>query len=314
MMKRVSILAAVFFLIMTFSASQAPGAERGSACTRDDECDDGVYCNGSERCVFLGFGLARTGVCAAAAAPVICNDGIDCTTDTCSEAARTCRHTPPDIDGDGHWDAECLDLYDEPLGDDCDDEDDSTYPGNPEVCDSDDHDEDCNIETFGNRDADGDGHVDFQCCNVDSRAGGYAYCGSDCDDTKAGVHPGVPEVCNYIDDDCDVAIDEGVAQYLYPDADRDGHGYGDFATETVFYGCVGAVGYSTLNNDCDDTNPAIQPGAMICNPGPQGRDPIPGITPPDILICGSDGIYLSGGLCAPGTCISQPNGTGFCHP
>jgi len=41
----------------------------------------------------------------------------------------------------------------------------------------------------------------------------YTYCGQDCDDANGDVHPGVPETCNDIDDNCDGHIDEGVCSY-----------------------------------------------------------------------------------------------------
>jgi hypothetical protein len=40
---------------------------------------------------------------------------------------------------------------------------------------------------------------------------GYVANTSDCDDANASVHPGATEVCNGIDDDCNLAIDEGIA-------------------------------------------------------------------------------------------------------
>ena len=43
-------------------------------------------------------------------------------------------------------------------------------------------------------------------------------CGDDCDDSDASVHPGAPEVCNCVDDDCDGAVDED----LIRDCERDG--------------------------------------------------------------------------------------------
>jgi len=36
-------------------------------------------------------------------------------------------------------------------------------------------------------------------------------CGDDCDDTRREVHPLAPEICDYLDDDCDGEIDEGLA-------------------------------------------------------------------------------------------------------
>lgn len=48
-------------------------------------CNDGVYCNGAETCnATLGCQLG---------AQVVCNDGNECTTDTCSEALKSCVYT-----------------------------------------------------------------------------------------------------------------------------------------------------------------------------------------------------------------------------
>jgi hypothetical protein len=48
-------------------------------------CDDGLFCNGPERCA--------AGRCQRLAAPS-CADGVACTTDSCDEALGRCRHTP----------------------------------------------------------------------------------------------------------------------------------------------------------------------------------------------------------------------------
>src|SRR5690349_24448554 len=49
-----------------------------------------------------------------------CDDGDDCTVDSCDEESAVCRHTARDVDGDGHGDAACG-------GDDCDDGDALRY-------------------------------------------------------------------------------------------------------------------------------------------------------------------------------------------
>lgn len=100
-----------------------------------------------------------------------------------------------DGDGDGS-----------PKSVDCDDSDASRYPGNTEVADRDGHDEDCNPATFGEEDADGDGFIADWACNYDS--GGRAYCGEDCDDLSAEIHPLQIDICNRRDDNCDGDIDE----------------------------------------------------------------------------------------------------------
>ena len=156
----------------------------GQDCEVDEDCDDGIFCNGTEKC----------GAGACFRFSVDCNDGIECTEDSCDETRRSCRNEAPDADEDGVRDHNCLALDGLPLGYDCDDEDPNRYPGNAEVCDAEHHDEDCDPETFGAEDQDGDGHFDVGCCNVDEDDG-TLYCGTDCDDTLATIVPG-SQVCD----------------------------------------------------------------------------------------------------------------------
>ncbi len=92
-------------------AGAAPACDDGLACTRDgcDEvgdacvhepdhalCDDGLFCNGAERC----DGLAGCLPAPAAA----CDDGVDCTVDECDEEADSCSQRPDDgLCDDGLW-------------------------------------------------------------------------------------------------------------------------------------------------------------------------------------------------------------------
>ena len=89
----------------------------------------------------------------------------------------------------------------------------------------------------------------------------------DCDDTNPDIHPGAPEVCNGIDDDCNGAIDlfdEGLTDGIAAFTDRDGDGYGDPELPTTT--CELGAGAVEEGGDCNDTNPNVHPGATEdCN-------------------------------------------------
>jgi len=85
---------------------------------------------------------------------------------------------------------------------------------------------------------------------------------ADCNDEDPSIFPGATERCNGRDDNCDGAVDEGVTTRWYTDADGDGYGNPELAYDS----CEGADGTTELGGDCDDTDPAIHPGAEdVCN-------------------------------------------------
>jgi hypothetical protein len=211
------------------SMADGPSLDGSARCTTDDDCDDDLFCNGDERCVM--------GACRPGADP--CDDGIECTIDACSEGRRRCFSDPPDEDGDGAFDASCLDGSGAALGDDCDDADSGRFPGNIEVCDADD--EDCDDTTFGGVDDDHDGYQSQVCCNG-------ASCGDDCDDARIGSFPGATEVCDGLDQNCDGTVDDGVS--LAGFLDRDGDGWGDDAMPMP--ACAGTPGWAPRGGDCND--------------------------------------------------------------
>ncbi len=220
--------------------------DAGAPCSASAECDDGLFCNGIEACV--------DGACAPGLS-MRCDDSIDCTRDACSEDLRRCVFRVPDEDGDGSGDVLCLDGAGVPLGDDCDDGDPTRFPGNTEICDDAQRDEDCDPLTLGGRDDDGDGFIDSACCNG-------ASCGDDCDDVRSSVHPGATETCNLLDDNCDSSVDEGVSVAGFVDADHDGYGDPTMARTA----CGSAPGFSVYGTDCDDSNAAVHPGQPeICD-------------------------------------------------
>ncbi len=97
---------------------------------------------------------------------------------------------------------------------------------------------------------------------VDNDGDGYLN-DVDCNDNNAAIHPGAPEICDGIDNNCDGQIDEGLPTSTYY-ADLDGDGYGNPASATQL--CGPRSGYVTNNADCNDTNAAVHPGAVeICD-------------------------------------------------
>jgi hypothetical protein len=270
-------------------------------CTVNADCNDGKFCNGQEVCLEFGDLSGDARGCKKATSPCgaqICNEE----TDQCTVQPPNCnRSDVADADGDGVRSTACG-------GTDCDDGDPARYPGNTEICSVDAHDEDCDPRTFGTRDIDGDGFTDDSCCNeILTPSKTVLVCGGDCNDTVRNINPNSAEVCNLVDDNCANGADEGVSVDLFNDDDGDLHG--DFAI-AGHRGCPGDSGTALNANDCDDVNPAIQPGAQLCQSDS-----------PSLLICDPvvdpngnvTSIYRDGGICPDGTaCYPQPNGTGLC--
>lgn len=233
-------------LLLSACGSDAPVVDGDAAtlCGSDDVCDDGLFCNGAERCR-PGEAAADTRGCVAGAPP--CDDSRACdeVTTSCSSSCELAE----DSDGDGVAAIACG-------GTDCDDSDVTRFPGNTEVCDPGGVDEDCDPFTFGVRDADGDGYADVRCCNGER-------CGNDCDDSSAAVNPMAGEVFNGRDDDCDGTVDEGARRRFWPDRDRDG--FGDADAEAV-EACNPPVDHVENQLDCNDDERAVNPATSeLCD-------------------------------------------------
>jgi hypothetical protein len=235
----------------------APGRTLSdSDCVSDVECSDGLFCNGAELCEPTNPDADAFGCVAARRTPT-CQDENDCTVDTCSNELGRCEFLSPDEDGDGHRSASCEDNEGNPLGDDCDDDDGARFPGNVEVCDADDHDEDCDPSTFGERDRDGDGEFDAECCNADDEDD---YCGTDCDDLSIARRSRQPEFCDDIDNDCNGEIDDDAGPIpWYPDLDQDL--FGSLISDPPM-SCAPLVGHSILGTDCEDEVASLHPGQI----------------------------------------------------
>jgi len=155
-----SILIMCFALVLIFCLIQpvfATGARRSVtvACTSDAVCDDGLWCNGRETCD-PSSPLADSLGCAPGTWPSVPSGG-RCDED--ADRVLSWCDVHGDADGDGHDSLDCG-------GDDCNDHDAQSYPGNTEVCDDHGHDEDCDPTTVGREDLDHDGYNSSKCYNI----------------------------------------------------------------------------------------------------------------------------------------------------
>lgn len=69
--------------------SPAAGCTPTEPCDDDIDCDDGDACNGLESCVGQDPNVPLSGTCELGT-PVVCDDSVDCTADTCDPATGTC--------------------------------------------------------------------------------------------------------------------------------------------------------------------------------------------------------------------------------
>jgi len=183
-----------------------------------------------------------------------------------------------DVDADGFGDPDSTEAACTPGAGfvtndaDCDDSPGlgaSIHPGGTETCDG--YDDDCNghvddvpTAPLWFRDGDGDGFGDpsaaqAACDDPSTAYADWVQDSEDCNDDDGDIHPGATETCDDTDDDCDGLVDDGASPLYdwYLDADGDGHGDG-----TPVQGCSRpSADYVASDDDCDDGNDSIFPGA-----------------------------------------------------
>lgn len=211
-----------------------------------------------------------------------------------------------------------------PAGTDCDDAQASIHPGAPEICNN--QDDNCTGGTDEGFGVNGPCGGDAGCGTVQCAADGGIFCASgsawypdgdgdgygrtagqvfactapagyvrdagDCQDDAGFVHPGAPEICDGLDDNCAGGIDEGLGvgagcttlfgcpgqnacaadggvvcqptgggSGLHPDEDGDGHGAPIEVCTTD-----GGIPLVSSSDDCDDGDPFTAPGfPEICD-------------------------------------------------
>ncbi len=258
-----------------------PGATESDCADPDDyNCDGSVAYADAD-----GDGFAACTECDDASAAVFpgateaCNGLDDDCDGTIDEPdAVDARSWYADADADGYGDAGSIAIAcDAPIGygvdaSDCDDALASVNPGATELCNGRDDDCDGTTDEDASADAatwylddDGDGYGDpAVSTDACSAPADHVADATDCDDTALLVHPGATEYCNTTDDDCNGLVDDAAIDARTWWQDADGDTYGNALVSVTE--CTVPAGYVRDDDDCDDTDAAVNPAASeSCN-------------------------------------------------
>ncbi|MEZ4320096.1 MAG: putative metal-binding motif-containing protein [Myxococcota bacterium] len=222
-------------------------------------------------------------------APEEC-DGVDDDCDGTPDDGIVSRDYYEDLDGDGFGDPNAFVGNDcqPPAGatnpvlsnTDCNDTNAAIRPGATEICDGVDNDCDLAIDEglpvlmyYTDTDNDGFGNPAStpiaSCAPVPGRVADN----TDCNPLVAFTYPGAPEVCDGLDNDCDLAVDEGLPTETFYE-DLDGDGFGDDASPTNR--CFQPAGFVALDGDCNDADPDVNPNAVeVCDGNDNDCDGVP---------------------------------------
>ncbi len=215
----------------------------------------------------------------------VCNEIDDNCDDVVDEGVTNTYFQDLDLDGWGGFGG-TTEACAEPPGyatfaGDCEDSNPAIHPEAAEVCNTidddcdgllDDLDPDVVVSTGSvfyvdvDRDGHGDAATSLLACVAPV---GFVSDATDCNDGNAAISPSAIEVCNNIDDDCDLyidgadlSIDQSTMSWYYDDDDHDG--YGDAAAATL--ACNAPPDSVADATDCDDLDATVNPAASeVCN-------------------------------------------------
>ena len=155
-----------------------------------------------------------------------CDDLVDDEDDNFDTSTGSVSYA--DSDGDGYGDGDAMvHACEIPSGfveddTDCDDSNGDVHPGATEVCDDDDVDEDCDgladnddsstdpsslLDFYMDYDQDGygDANMGTSACEAPTQ---YGTDSTDCNDTDSAINPAAAEVCDGVDNNCDLQLDD----------------------------------------------------------------------------------------------------------
>lgn len=165
--------------------------------------------------------------------PEICDDRID---QDCDRFDLDCRDADQDNDGVTPNEGDCDDF-------------------NPAITSAPTFFADADLDSFGDPNS-----AVVACFQPD----GFVSNSLDCNDLNPFVHPGVPEICDGSDDNCDGLADNDAVDASTWYADLDGDGFGNPGSTTT--ACARPEGFTSDNTDCNDSVSASHPGASeICD-------------------------------------------------